>query len=479
MRKFALALIIVTLVSTASWFVYQATAQEKEPPPPDYEIYTVTLRDIASQVTAIGSIEPLAEVNLTFRGTGRVAELNVRLGDSVRAGQVLARLDTAELQLAKEQAQIGLRLAQANLAKAEQPADPLDIAAAEAALESAKVARNAARAAYEDLLRGPTRAQRKVLEANTERARVLLESAQQAYDRISSLPNAGMMPQAVQLQQATIDYEVAKANTENALAPPTASQKASALAQIAQADSAVVQAQATLQRLQKGISAEDLAIMQAQVDQAEVAVRQAELALANAEIIAPMDGIVGLLNIHLNETYTPGIPAIVLSNPTAFHVELNVDEIDIGQLTVGQPAEVTIDALDNAKVKGTVSNIAPVAGVGAGSLGTGALVTYQVIINLEPTDVPLRPGMTASVAITTAEAKNVIAIPNRVMHLDRKTGETYVEKIVDGVPSRVNVEIGLRNEQFSQIISGLEPGDKLAIRRVDTGENLRRQLFGG
>lgn len=479
MRKIIIALVFIVLVSTASWFVYQATAQEKEPPPPDYDTYTVTLGDIAAQVTAVGTIEPLAEVNLTFRGTGRVADLNVKLGDSVRTGQVLARLDTAELQLAKEQAQIGLRLAQANLAKAEKPADSIEIAAAEAALESAKAARTAAQAAYEDLLRGPTAAQRKVAEANAERARVMLESAQQAYDRIASLPNAGMMPQAVQLQQATIDYEVAKANVESTLAPPTASQKASALAQIAQADSAVVQAQATLQRLQKGISAEDLAILQAQVDQAEIAVRQAELALSNAEIVTPMDGIVGLLNIHLNETYTPGIPAIVISNPTAFHVELNIDEIDIGQLAVGQSAEITVDALDNAKVRGTVSNIAPVAGGGDSSLGGSTLVTYQVIVNLDPTDLPLRPGMTASVAITTNKAENVVVIPNRVMRLDRKTGETYVEKIVDGIPTRVNVEIGLRNEQFSEIMSGLQAGDELAIRRLDTGETLRRQFFGG
>ena len=87
--------------------------------------------------------------------------------------------------------------------------------------------------------------------------------------------------------------------------------------------------------------------------------------------------------------------------------------------------------------------------------------------------------MTASVAITTDKAENVVVIPNRVMRLDRKTGETYVEKIVDGIPTRINVEIGLRNEQFSQIVSGLNAGDELAIRRVDTGETLRRQFFGG
>ncbi|NOZ50203.1 MAG: HlyD family efflux transporter periplasmic adaptor subunit [Chloroflexi bacterium] len=479
MRKLLLVLFVLVVISTLSWFGYQATAQEKEPPPPDYEIYTVSTGDIAAQVTAIGSIEPLAEVSLSFRGAGRVAELDVAVGDAVHQGQVLARLDTAALQLAREQAEIGLRLAEANLAKAQQTPDPLDIAAAEAALESARAGRDAAQVAYADLLRGPSVAQRKATEASLERARVMLNSAQQAYDQIASSPNAGMLPQAVQLQQATIDYEVAKANVDVTLAPPTASQKASALAQIAQAESAVVQAEAARQRLQKGISVADLIILQAQVDQAHVAIKQADLALADAELIAPMDGIVGLLNLRLNESYNPALPAVVLSNPSTFHVELNVDEIDIGQVRPGQPAQITIDALDNAKLDGIVSAIAPIAGTGAGALGAGALVTYQVTVSLPPSDLLLRAGMTASVAITTNEARNVVLLPNRVMRLDQQTGETYVEKIIDGIPTRVNVEIGLRNEQFSHIVSGLEVGDELAIRRVDTGDVLRRRFFGG
>ncbi len=476
MRKTLIALLVLVVIAGLSWAGYQVTAQEKEPPPPDYEIYTVGRGDIAAQVTAIGAIEPLAQVNMAFRGAGRVTEINVHVGDEVQKGQVLARLDTTDLQLALDQARIGLQLAEANMQKALAPPDPLDIAAAEAAVESARAARDAAKAAYTDLLAGPSAAQRKVAEANLDRAQVMLKQAQQAYDKIANLPNAGMLPQATQLEQATIDYEVAKANLDVTLAPPTASQKAAALSQIAQAESALVQAKAALQRLRKGPSDEDKAILEAQVEQARIGVRQAEQALANAELVAPIDGVVGAINLRLNELYNPGLPAIVLTDPSAFHVELNIDEIDIGQISVGQPAEIVIDALDNAKVAGTVVRIAPVAGTGS-ALGAGALVTYQVTVNLAHSDLPLRSGMTASVSITTNEARDVI--PNRVMRLDRQTGETYVEKIVDGVPTRVNLELGLRNEQFSEVLSGLQEGDELAIRRTNTGDVLRQQFFGG
>ncbi|RME84701.1 MAG: biotin/lipoyl-binding protein, partial [Caldilineae bacterium] len=130
MRRLLIALVILLVVLGGSWFAYQATAQEKEPPPPDYEVYVVGKGDISATVSATGSIEPVEEVNLSFRGTGRVKEVLVEPGDHVQAGQVLARLEDRDLQLALEQAQVGLKLAEANLAKALAGPDEFDIAAA-------------------------------------------------------------------------------------------------------------------------------------------------------------------------------------------------------------------------------------------------------------------------------------------------------------------------------------------------------------
>lgn len=480
MRRIIVAVIVLVIVLGGSWFAYQVTAQEKEPPPPDYETYEVATGDIASTVSTTGSIEPAAEVNLAFRATGLVDEVYVDVGDNVKTGDILASLDTNDMLLTLEQAQINKRLAEIRLAQAQREPNAVDIAAAEAAVESARANLAAARAAYQDLLRGPSDAQRLAMEANEKRAKVQLDAAQRAYNEIDHLPNAAMLPQAVQLQQATIEYEVAKANVENTLAPPTAGQKAQALAQIAGAESAVVQAEAALDRLTRGTAKEDLEALQIQVDQAEIAVKQAERALENTELFAPIDGVVSAINIRSNEFPTPGLPAIVLTDTSGFHIELNVDEIDIAQLAVGQPALVTVDALNDLELNGVVSQIDPVAGSGLpGAGGGGGIVTYRVRIDIEPTDVPLRPGLTAAVSIVTDEARDIIVLPNRVIRIDRQTGQPYVEKIVDGVPQRVDIEIGLRNEQFSEIVSGLEVGDEIAVRRTATGEILRQQMFGG
>ncbi len=478
MRRLLIALLVLAVVGGLSWVGYQATAAEKEPPPPDYEIYTVGEGDIAATVTSTGSVEAAAEVNLVFRSSGAVAELNVQPGDQVTAGQVLARLDSQDLLLAQRQAEVGLRLAEARLAQAQKPVEALDLAAAEAGLESARAGLAAAQAGYQGLLAGATAAQRKSTEAAREQARVALEAAQAAYDQIAHLPNAGMLPQAVQLQQATIQYEVAKSNVDAALAPATASQRASALAQIAQAQAAVAQAQASVEKLKRGLSAEDLEILQAQVEQARISAEQAALALKNAQIVAPIAGVVGAVNVRANEIPTPGAAAIVLTDPSGYHIDLNVDEIDIGKLQLGQPADITIDALDNAQLTGRVSRIAPIAGSG-NPLSGGGVVTYLVRVDLNASDLPLRSGLTATVAITTEEARKVVLLPNRVMRLDRQTGGTYVEKLVDGVPQRTDVEVGLRNEQFSQVLSGVAVGEQLAVRRTDTGEAIRQQFFGG
>ncbi len=477
MRRLIIIIIIAAVVIGGTWFAYQATAKEKEAPAPDYETYTVQQGDIYASVTSTGVIEPAEEVKLTFKGTGKVDEILVDVGDKVEKGQILAHLEDDELQLQLKQAQTNLKLAKANLAKAKVPADKTEIAAARAQLESARAQADAARAAYRDLLKGPSAAERKTAEAQLKRAEVTLKHAQEAYNQIANQPNAGMMPQAQQLEQATIDYETAKANLEVTLAPPTAGQKAQALAQIAAADAAVSQAEASLERLLKGISPEDLAVLETQVEQAEIGVESAELALRNTQLISPIDGVVGIINIHPNEMPNPALPAMVVADPEGFHIKLNVDELDIGQVEVGQTALITVDALNDAKLTGVVTRIAPVAN--STPVGGSSIVTYEVIINLDPTDLPLRSGMTATVAIITDKAENVIVIPNRVMHLDDTTKQPYVEKLVDGVPTRVDIVLGLRNEQYSEVVEGLQTGDVLVIRRINTGDILRNQIFGG
>ena len=107
------------------------------------------------------------------------------------------------------------------------------------------------------------------------------------------------------------------------------------------------------------------------------------------------------------------------------------------------------------------------------------MVAYEVTIVPDPTDAPLRAGMSATAIITTAEVDDVILVPNRYITLDRDTGKAYVYKMVDGQPVRQEIELGLRNERESQVVAGLQDGDELALVTQTSEQQLRGALFGG
>jgi HlyD family secretion protein len=414
---------------------------------------------IISTVSATGSIEPEQQVALSFKSAGRVAEVHVKEGQQVRAGQTLAALETADLKLALAQAEATLRINQARLEETTKEPDESEVMAARAQLESAQ-------AAYRKLLQGPSEDEKRAASASVERARVALEQAQAAYDEVANLSNVGMLPQSAQLRNATIELEVAEAQYRIATALP-------AEADLAQAQAQIAQAQANLDRLLKGPSQEAVVIAEAQVTQAQAAMEQARLALENATLTAPFDGVVAVVNARPGELTGGGaLPAVVLIDPSRFHIDVKVDEVDVGHVREGQSVEVRLDALPEARLTGRIERIAPVA------QAAGGVVSYDVTIVIEPTTEPLRAGMTATANIVTTELKDVLVVPNRLIRFDRENNKTYVEKIVDDVPVRTEIAVGARNEQYSQVLRGLEEGDVLAIRQVSGREQLRQSMFG-
>jgi len=105
------------------------------------------------------------------------------------------------------------------------------------------------------------------------------------------------------------------------------------------------------------------------------------------------------------------------------------------------------------------------------------VISYRLRIDLEPTNAPLRSGMSAMASIITARADNVLVVPNRLIQIDRQNDRAYVERVEEGLPVRVEIQIGMRNEQQSEVVAGLEEGDVLAIRQVSSLEQLR-ETFG-
>ena len=137
MKRFLIIILIVAVVAAGAWFAYdryiapvQAQSNEQT-----FETIVVNRGAIASTVSATGSIEPNEELSLVFRSVGTVDSVSVDVGQAVKAGQVLAQLDTTDLTLALANTRVAGEISAAQLAKLEAPPDPMDVAAAQAAVE--------------------------------------------------------------------------------------------------------------------------------------------------------------------------------------------------------------------------------------------------------------------------------------------------------------------------------------------------------
>jgi HlyD family secretion protein len=379
-------------------------------------------------------------------------------GQAVGEGETLARLETTDLEYAVAQAKLALAIAQVQLLRLQRPPGEQDVAAAQAALESA-------RASYRKLVDGPSEEQIRVARTNLDQAKAALDQAQAAYDRVADRPDVGLLPQALQLQQATIAYEAAQANFDLAMRPPSE-------AELAAAHSAVAQAEATLTRAQEGASDEDLLLAQLQVEQAQVSLDQAQHQLEGTILTAPHSGIVTAVGVKEGEL-SGGQPAFTLTDLSQYHIDVTVDEIDIGRVTEGQPVTVTLDALPGETLAGQVDRIADAAQLATGVAG------YNVTIRLKPTDALLRAGMTANVDVVTDRRDNVLLVPNRFVRIDRTTGQVFVDRLVGSEIQPTEIQIGLRDEAMSEVLAGLEEGDVVVLVTQSSRDRLRQVMEMG
>jgi HlyD family secretion protein len=453
MRRAIIIIFILLVAGGIGYWFFQQGSVEPEGAVEGLETVTVERGDIEATVDATGSVEPAAEVTLSFRTGGVLQAVVVEEGDEVREGDILAQLETAELELAVTQAELGLTNAQANLAKIQDGVDAEDIAAAHANLESAE-------AALARVVSGPTQDEITVTRADLRRAEIALQEAQEVYDQWAWVGGIGALPQSVALQQATINYEQALAAYNVKMAGPTESE-------LRAAEAAVAQARSQLNSLMENPSDEDLVIAQVAVDQAQASLELAQLQLEGTTIVAPIAGTVAFVGAEVNEQVSPGAPMITLIDPSAFHVDVSIDEIDIGQVELGQEARITLDAFLDEELQGSVECVAPAASM---ELGT---VTYLVTVSFDPTTIRLRPGMTANVTVVTQQKGDVLLVPNRAISIDRDTGLLYVEKPVNGEMVRVEVEIGLQDESVTEVLRGLAEGDEVVISGSDLADRLR------
>jgi len=360
-------------------------------------------------VSPTGEVAPAVWAAVSAQAGGTVLEVLVEPGDEVAAGDPLARLDFIDAQLAMQQAEAALEAAQAQLALIKAGPRAEEIAVAEAQVTAAQALVSQSDAQRDQLRSGALEAEIAAAGAQVAAAQAGQLAAREAHDqtlKCYDAPGGGEICPALGTYEEQARYALHAA--DEALVAAQAQLDALTAGEDDQnraADAAVwavaVQqdiAQARLDLLKAGVTTEEIAVAEAAVSQAEVALEAARVALERCEIRAPFAGTVGAVDVRVGELIAPGQSLITLGDLTTLRVETtDLDEIDVARVSVGQPADITFDALPERVFTGRVTRISPMAEPGAGG------VNYTAVLELDALDPAIRWGMTAFVDIEVGE----------------------------------------------------------------------------
>ncbi len=410
----------------------------------------VSQGDLAITVSASGNVIAERKIDLTFDTIGTVSDVHVEVGERVDEGDVLAEMETNDLERALRQSEIALDQAELTLEELTKPVTDEDLQIARTALSGAAQSLEVARIAKESAQS----------QAN-EMVRIALENKDrvgQQYQNILSDIEAGKLPGTAQdpayaaFLQAEGELGIAQVDAEL--------KRQQAQEQWLTTYNRYQEAKQNLSQLEEGSSEEQIRQTELQVEQAQINLEQARENLEEAVITAPFDGIVAAVNLEAGAPAPASVPAITLVDDSQFYVEVTVGETDIGKVREGMEVEVILDAYPDTPLTGVVESIAPAA------TDVGGIIAYPVKVRLEETNgTEVREGMTASVSIETSFLEDILLVPNWAVRTDQQTGETYAYCYCDGseTPQRVDITIGARNESYTQILSGLEEGDTVVL----------------
>src|SRR5271157_2307592 len=358
-KKIAIGVgVVVVLAAIVGFTVYQSGKNVVT-----VQTGKVQREDLSSVVSASGEIKPKTFVNIGANAYGKITHLFVKEGDHVRKGQLLAQLENV-------QSTADVSANQASVQAAE-----TDAIAADAALSTSNA----------DLLRA---------QADYERNKLDWERAQNLY-------KDGLI--------AKSDFD----SRQNAWAT---------------ADSGLVQAQARVSQAKAQTDSADKHVSQNRA----TLTRFADV-LQKATYTAPYDGIITNLPVREGETVlmgiqnSPGSTLMTLADMSVITAEVKVDETDIVNVHLGQPAEVTIDAIPKKVFHGTVTEIGDNAIVRSTGVATSQQASaseeakdFKVVVTVNDPPSDLRPGLSSTAKITTANRSNVLSIPIQALALRTK-----------------------------------------------------------
>ncbi len=368
----------------------------------------ITKRTITESVNASGQIYPEVEVKVSPDISGEITELTVQEGDSVKKGQILARI------------------------YADVYSSQRDQAAAQVAQSQATVANSA---------------------TTVQAMKVQLDQDKTNYNRNKELYDQKVISKA-ELEQYDTKYRTSQA--------------------------------------QYNAARQQIRSLQANVQGTRTQLVMANKNLGRATIVAPMDGVVSMLNVKKGERVVgtaqmAGTEMMRVADMSKLEVRVDVGENDIVKINIGDSADVEVDAYNNRKFRGIVTQIASSTskGSGIGSVTSNDVTNYEVHIRLDPASYqdlidpvrakrfPFRPGMNASADIKTRRKDNVIAVPiGAVAARVKGSNENIDDKKKEKKPAAKNREESqdaIASDELEEVVFVVNKEGKVEKKVVTTG----------
>ncbi len=501
--KWGIAVLAIVVIGGA-YFFFSGNGKSK------YQFVAVTKGPITEVVSVTGNTTPIASVSLAFGNSGTIARIYSAVGERVFTGELLALLNTGDLSAQLKQAQANVDSEQAKLGGLIAGSRPEDIAAAQAAYDKsaqdlanlyAGVSDTAADAyaktndavrtqlsaffsnaeTKQPMLTFTTSNSQAKSDAEQGRASVgaALTGWQSDLFSITAASSPTDLDAAIQKDLTRLagvsaflgSVSTALNGATNLDAATLAAYKSglgSAIAEtntatknlntagqnIASQKLAAEQLKAELDLAKAGSTPQDIAAQKAQVEQAQASVESIRAKLADSEIIAPQSGVVTQFDAKVGQRATAGTALVAIISDSAFEVDADVPETDIGKVAVGDAVGMTFDAFPNETFPGSVFYVDPAETISQG------VVSYKVKVSFAKPDPRMKSGLTANLDIETAHKDTVFILPQYAI-LQNDQG-TFVEILASGKVRNVPVVLGLQDDKGNvEVVSGVSEAEKV------------------
>ena len=422
-RAFALAIALTVGVAGCS----KGQQAKLGPPPLAVDVSKAAQRDIATYVTLDGQIAPLQESTLSSPQSGTLSQVLVNEGERVREGQLLARLDTAQLQ-----AQLD-----ANVAAVAQSEARLRSSAFQAPISSQQY-KSAVSQAEQNLQQAQNRVATDV---------AALKNAKLVYDSNLQLSTQGYVAKTA-LEQSRAAFVAAEQELHNA-------QQA-----IPPAEAALATARSNTD--QTKVDQATIETNRAALEQAQANVKLLQTQIAQSSIYAPFDGVVTQRLLAPGAYAGPNQPVVRVSQLDTVYINANVPDEDLGFITPGKEATFTSASLPGRTFVGRITDV--------NATPTSGTLSYRARIRQPNPDGTLRGGMLVSVRVRDQFHRNAIVVPRTAIFQTDQGPNVYT--VVDGKAKLLPVHLGLQTDTLSEVVgSGVRPGTDVITTRPDALQN--------